>query len=134
MLLTGPTFTLIKLTLLFFYRRLFLVNHGWLWIAWWANLVYVLLWLVGATGFYLFQCWPPQWYFLQYYQRYNRPPPYPLAGQCNATTVRNVSIPLIFGLLSDVMILVLPVATICRLNMTTRHKLGLSLVFSVGLV
>jgi hypothetical protein len=62
MVFTAPTFTWIKLTLLFFYRRLFLVSQTWLKIAWWANLVYVLLWLFGATGFYLFQCWPVQWY------------------------------------------------------------------------
>lgn len=133
MLLTGPTFTFIKLALLYFYRRLFLVNQLWLKYAWWANLVYVILWLIGATGYYLFQCWPPQWYFMQYYHRYNRPPPYPISGQCNATTVTNVSIPLIFGLLSDVMILVLPVATIYRLQMTNKAKIGLSLIFSVGL-
>jgi hypothetical protein len=56
MVLTGPTFTFIKLTLLFFYRRICLVNQKWLRIAWWAILVYVILWFFGATGFYLFQC------------------------------------------------------------------------------
>ncbi|KAK2603666.1 hypothetical protein QQS21_004139 [Conoideocrella luteorostrata] len=134
MLLTGPTFSLIKLALLFFYRRLFLVNQAWLRIAWWANMVYVLLWLIGATGFYAFQCWPPIYYFMQYYHRYNRPPPYPITGQCNATTVTNVSIPLIFGLFSDIMVLILPVATIFRLHMTRKAKIGLTLVFSVGLI
>lgn len=53
MVFTPSTFTWIKLTLLFFYRRLFLVSQRWLMIAWWANLVYVFLWLFGATGFYL---------------------------------------------------------------------------------
>ena len=60
MLFQGPTFTCIKLTLLLFYRRIFLVNQRWLRIAWWANMVYVMLWFVGATGFYLLQCQPVQ--------------------------------------------------------------------------
>lgn len=134
MILTGPTFTFIKLTLLFFYRRLFLVNQAWLRIAWWVNTVYVILWLFGSTGYYLFQCWPPQWYFMRYYERYKRPPPYLISGQCNATSVTNVSIPLIFGLFSDVMILLLPITTISGLHMTRRAKIGLTLVFSVGLM
>ena len=134
MVLTGPTFTAIKLTLLFFYRRLFLVNQRWLRIAWWVNVAYVILWLIGATGFYVFQCWPVQWYFMQYYRKYNRPPPYPISGQCDATTTMHVSIPLIFGLFSDIMILLLPLATISRLHRSKRSKIGLTLVFSVGIM
>ena len=65
MVLMGPTFTCIKLTLLYFYRRIFLVNQRWLRVAWWVNIVYVGLWCVGSTGFYLFQCWPVQWYYMQ---------------------------------------------------------------------
>jgi hypothetical protein len=134
MIFTGPTFTAIKLTLLFFYRRLFLVNQKWLRVAWWANLVYVILWFFGATGFYIFQCWPVQWYFMRYYKKYNVEPPYPIVGQCNATSTTHVAIPLVFGLFSDVMILILPLATIFRLHMSKKAKIGLTLVFSVGIM
>jgi hypothetical protein len=134
MIFTGPTFASIKLTLLFFYRRLFLVNQKWLRIAWWLNLVYVILWLFGAAGFYVFQCVPVQWYYMQYYKKYNVPPPYPINGQCNATTTTHVSIPLIFGLFSDVMILLLPLTAIFRLQMSKRAKIGLYFVFSIGVM
>lgn len=134
MLMTGPTFTAIKVTLLFFYRRIFLISQRWLLIAWWINMVYVILWLFGSTGFYLFQCWPVQWYFMQYYQKYDREPPYPISGNCNATTTIHVAIPLIFGIFSDVMILTLPLATISSLRMSARAKCGLGLVFSVGIL
>jgi hypothetical protein len=134
MIFTGPTFTAIKMTLLFFYRRLFLINQTWLKIAWWANVVYVMLWLVGSTGFYLFQCWPPQFYFMQYYERYEKEPPYPITGQCDATTVTHVSIPLIFGLASDIAILLLPAFTISKLQMSRRTKVALIGVFSVGVI
>ncbi|KAI9687396.1 MAG: hypothetical protein M1820_010478 [Bogoriella megaspora] len=134
MVFTGPTFTFIKLTLLYFYRRLFLVNQKWLKRAWWANLVYVILWLFGATGFYVFQCWPVQWYFLRYYEKYSATPPYPIEGQCNATTTTHVAVPLIFGLASDIAILLLPLVTISQLHMERKAKLGLAGVFSIGLL
>jgi hypothetical protein len=134
MVLTGPTFTSIKLTLLYFYKRIFLVNQKWLYIAWWANIVYVILWFIGATGFYLFQCQPVQWYFMQYYARYHVEPPYPIDGQCNATSTIHVAIPLIFGLASDVAILILPLTAISKLNLSRKSKLGLAIVFSIGLM
>jgi hypothetical protein len=134
MVFTPSTFTWIKLTLLFFYRRIFLVNQKWLRIAWWTNIVYVVLWLIGSTGFYLFQCWPVQWYFMRYYFKYNREPPYPITGQCRATNTTNVSRPLIFGLVSDVAILLLPIFSISRLQMSLNKKIGLSGVFSIGVI
>lgn len=134
MVLSSPTLTAIKLSLLFFYRRLFLVNQKWLRIAWWVNLVYVMLWVFGATGFYLFQCWPVQWYWLQYYRRYHLQPPGGVKGQCNATTVQHVAMPLIFGLISDVGILLLPITAILKLQMSTSKKLGTAGIFSVGLL
>ncbi|KAF2233500.1 hypothetical protein EV356DRAFT_503586 [Viridothelium virens] len=134
MVLTGPTFTFIKLTLLYFYRRLFLVNQKWLKVAWWGNVIYVLLWFFGASGFYIFQCWPVQWYYMRYYSRYHVPPPYSIEGQCNATTVIHVAIPLIFGIVSDVAILLLPLVTISQLRMARKTKFGLVGVFSIGVI
>lgn len=132
MVLQGPTFTFIKLSLLFFYRRVFLVHQKWLRIAWWANLVYILLWAFGATGFYLFQCWPVQWYWLRYYKKYQTNPPYNRTGQCNATTVQHVALPLVFGLISDVALLCLPITAILKLRVSNKKKLGLAAIFGVG--
>lgn len=134
MVMASPTFTLIKLSLLFFYRRLFLVNQKWLRIAWWANLVYIMLWSVGATGFYIFQCWPVQWYWMQYYPRYNVAAPDGMKGQCNATSVEHVALPLIFGLASDVALLLLPITAILKLQISLPKKIGLTGIFSVGLL
>ena len=130
MVFVGPTFTFIKLSLLFFYRRLFLVNQKWLRVAWWANMVYVILWFFGASGFYIFQCWPVQWYWKRYYQRYHVGPPQ--NGQCRATTVQHVALPLILSLISDVALLLLPLTAILKLQITFKKKLGLVAVFSVG--
>lgn len=133
MVMQGPTFTCIKLSLLFLYRRLFLVHQKWLRIAWWTNLFYILLWAFGATGFYLFQCWPVGRYWNRYYQRYQTDPPYTGgSGQCNATTVQHVAMPLIFGLVSDVALLCLPITAIMKLQITTQKKVGLAAIFGVG--
>ncbi|KAL8993866.1 MAG: hypothetical protein Q9188_007215 [Gyalolechia gomerana] len=130
MAMQGPTFTAIKLSLLFLYRRLFLVHQKWLRIAWWANLIYVLLWAIGATGFYVFQCWPVGWYWNRYYERFQTDPPYTgRSGQCHATTVQHVAMALIFGLVSDVALLCLPIIAILKLRITTRKKAGLAAIF-----
>lgn len=132
--MASPTFLCIKLSLLFFYRRLFLVSQKWLRIAWWANLIYIVLWAFGATGFYIFQCWPVEWYWVQYYPRYHAKPPGAMRGQCNATTVEHVALPLIFGLISDVALLLLPITAIVKLQVSNAKKIGLGGIFSVGLM
>jgi hypothetical protein len=76
----------------------------------------------------------PLRYFMRYYSRYHRPAPYPITGQCNATNVTNVSRPLIFGLISDFAILLLPIFTIARLQMSLNKKIGLAGVFSIGVI
>ena len=132
MVFSSPTLTFIKLSLLFFYRRLFLVNQRWLRLAWWVNLIYIMLWVFGATGFYIFQCWPVRWYWIRYYARYHVETPGGTKGQCNATTVQHVALPPIFGLISDVGILLLPITAISKLQISRSKKLGLACIFSVG--
>ncbi|KAI1338622.1 hypothetical protein F5Y15DRAFT_416844 [Xylariaceae sp. FL0016] len=135
MVLMSSFFVSIKLALLFFYRRLFLVSASRLRIFWWANLVYVVLWFIGSTSFYLFQCQPVQWYFMQYYERFSdKPVPGGMAGQCDATTVVHVSLPLVFSLISDLALLVLPLLAVSKLHLNSGKKRGLMAVFGIGLV
>lgn len=135
MVLMASFFLSIKMTLLFFYKRLFLILK---WkamrIFWSLNLVYTILWWIGATGFYLFQCNPVQWYFLQYYAKSHKPVPGGLTGQCNVTTVFHVSLPVIFSLVSDVGLMVLPIWAISKLKLRRRRKYGLLAVFGVGAI
>ncbi|OTA53462.1 hypothetical protein K449DRAFT_339723 [Hypoxylon sp. EC38] len=134
MVLMSAFFMCIKMTLLFFYKRLFLVANPKLRIFWWANFVYNVLWFIGGTSFYLFQCKPVQWYFLQYYARYHRPVPGGMTGQCDATSVLHVSLPVIFSLISDVSLLLLPIMAIYQLRLDKNKKRGLMAVFGIGLV
>ncbi|KAK2597668.1 hypothetical protein N8I77_012439 [Diaporthe amygdali] len=90
-------------------------------VFWWVNLVYVILWWIGATGFYLFQCSPVQWYFIQYYARFGKPVPGGVKGQCKATKVLNVALPVVFSLVSD--------EGLCK-----KRKYGLLAVFGLGAI
>ncbi|KAI0845762.1 hypothetical protein F5Y00DRAFT_255076 [Daldinia vernicosa] len=134
MVLMGSFFTSIKMTLLFFYRRLFLVSNKKLRIFWWVNFVYVVLWFFGATSFYLFQCKPVRWYFLQYYERFHKPVPGNIKGNCDATSVLHVALPPIFSLVSDIGLLILPISAISQLRLDKNKKRGLMVVFGIGLI
>ncbi|KAM0815891.1 putative Integral membrane protein [Seiridium cardinale] len=134
MVLMSSFFVCIKMTLLLFYKRLFILSSTGMRFFWWANLVYILLWFFGGTGFYLFQCKPVQWYFLQYFARAGKPVPGNMTGQCEATTVLHVSMPMIFSLISDVSLLALPVWAIWKLRLEKRKRMGLIAVFGIGLV
>lgn len=55
-------------------------------------------------------------------------------GQCNATNVLHVSLPLIFSLISDIGLLLLPLSAISQLKLNKSTKRGLMAVFGIGLV
>lgn len=134
MVLFSPTYTAIKVALLFFYRRVFLVHQKWLRIAWWANLIYLMFWVVGATGFYLFQCWPVNWYYMRYYAKNSVPVPGGESGQCNATSTQHVAMPVIFGLISDVAVLCLPIVAVLKLQIDKKKKVAIAGIFSIGIL
>jgi len=139
MVMMASFFLSIKMTLLFFYRRLFLMANPnpRLRIFWWGNLIFIVLWFFGATGFYLFQCQPVQWYFMRYYLRFphdDKNNPSNLRGQCDATIVLNVSLPIIFSLISDILLLLLPLWAVSKLRVNKTKKRGLLTVFGVGAI
>jgi hypothetical protein len=139
MVMMASFFLSIKMTLLFFYRRLFLMANPnpRLRLFWWGNLVFIILWFFGATGFYLFQCQPVQWYFMRYYLRFphdDENNPSNLHGQCDATIVLNVSLPIIFSLISDILLLLLPLWAVSKLRVNKTKKRGLLTVFGVGAI
>ncbi|KAJ8133462.1 hypothetical protein O1611_g170 [Lasiodiplodia mahajangana] len=117
------------------FRRLFLVSNPKLRIFWWANFVFIILWFIGATGFYLFQCQPVQYYFMRYYVRFPHPEKNDLShlkGQCDVTAVLNVSLPVIFSFISDIALMILPIWAVSTLKMNKTKKRGLLAVFGVG--
>lgn len=75
-----------------------------------------------------------EWYFLQYYARYQKPVPGDKEGQCDATSVLHVALPVIFSLISDAGLLALPIWAISKLRLDKTKKRGLMAVFGIGLV
>ncbi|KAL9066104.1 MAG: hypothetical protein Q9161_007762 [Pseudevernia consocians] len=130
--LTGPCFAAVKISLLWFYRRTFLVHQKWLGIAWWINLAYIVLWAIASSLFYVLQCLPPSYYWERMYLLLRIQPPSPIKGQCNSATPVLVALPLVFSLISDLGVLLLPIVTLAQLHMRTSRKMGLIVVFSLG--
>ena len=70
---------------------------------------------------------------MQYYAKYKVPITQGVKhGQCKAQSVVHVALPLIFGLASDVAILLLPIAALTSLQMGRKKKTAMALLFSVG--
>ncbi|RAQ53318.1 hypothetical protein AFGD_002032 [Aspergillus flavus] len=123
----GPSMLATKVALLLYYRRLFIVAQIWLRSFWWTNMVYVVLWGIGSTITYVLSCVPPSFYWERFDSQST------MHGTCHNTTIAD-GLPLILDLVSDVAILILPIATIATLQMPLARKSGLMVVFSVGFI
>ncbi|PYH68089.1 uncharacterized protein BO88DRAFT_426732 [Aspergillus vadensis CBS 113365] len=121
----GPSMLATKVALLLYYRRLFIVQQIWLRIFWWTNMVYTVLWGIGSTITYMLSCVPVSYYWERFDLQST------VHGSCHNSTTAD-GLPLILDLVSDVMILVLPIATIATLQMPLARKTGLMIMFSVG--
>ncbi|THC92137.1 hypothetical protein EYZ11_008382 [Aspergillus tanneri] len=121
----GPSMLGTKVALLLYYRRLFIVQQLGMRIFWWANLAYVILWAIGSTLSYILSCVPASYYW----ERFN--PDSTMKGTCHNSTTAD-AVPLILDLVSDIAIMILPIATIATLQMPLARKAGLMIVFSLN--
>jgi hypothetical protein len=127
--INGPCFLAIKLSLLYFYRRLFFTNSRWFQIAWWANYIYAVLWAIGSTLFFILQCSPIDYYWNRVFTAAKVAD---FTGSC-VSGQANIGVPLITSTISDFTILFLPVSSLWSLQISTRKKIGLMFLFSLGL-
>ena len=130
--LNGSCFLAIKLSILYTYRRLFLVNQKWLKIAWWTNVVYAVLWAIGSTLFYILQCAPVNYYWQRMYIVAQIKNSSSLNGHCESNLAK-IAASLITSTISDFSILLLPVSVLWNLQISTKKKVRLVLLFSLGL-
>ncbi|KAL2146434.1 hypothetical protein VTI28DRAFT_3903 [Corynascus sepedonium] len=110
----------IKLSVLFFYLRVF-VNRG-LRMVVKATLVFVMLWNIGNILQVFLICRP----FAKTYSL-------TVEGECGDQVASFIAIGA-FNLISDLIILTLPLPTVWSLKMSTPAKLGLTGVFLIGLI
>ena len=96
--------------------------------------MYNMLWFIGSTAFFLFQCSPVEFYWTRYYVRFHLHAPYPIEGECRVTSTASVAVPLIFGLVADVALIFFPMVSLSRLHMSMQRKLALLILFSFGIL
>jgi hypothetical protein len=119
-LIFSTTISTIKISVLMFYLRVF-VNRS-LRIATKAALIFVMLWSVGNILQVFLICRP----FVKTYSL-------TAEGVCGDQIASFIAIGA-FNVITDVIILTLPLPTVWSLKMSTPAKLGLTGVFLVGLM
>ena len=126
----ATTMMFIKLSILFYYRRLFLVQQKWLKIALWVNIVYAFCLGIGASFEFIFQCSPVPYFWERFSLMYGISPGY--EGTCLPQNI-HLATPAIMSTISDGAILVLPLAVLWKLQIRRAQKLSLMLVFALGI-
>lgn len=122
--------TFIKLSLLFYYRQLFLIHQRVLKYTIWALLFYVVAWGIGTTFTMIFKCTPISYNWTAGAAFYGLSPG--KKGKCQPE-LAHLAAPTILNTVSDVALIVLPAVVLMQLQMSTQRKLGLIALFSVGL-
>ena len=115
-----------KMSILTQYLRIFVpTRHGNAYMFWYTTALIILNVLFCIIEFFLIimNCSPQA-------RLWNRK----LSGTCIGPGKSSSVFTAGFNIISDVMILVLPLTRVWRLQMSTRRKLGLSLIFSTGLM
>lgn len=139
------------------YKRIFPVHRRWFWWSWWANLVYAVAWAIGTVGlmnhligvdienltfhmliylqtpYLIFMCDPPQYFWEQMrVKTSDQQISGAMKGKCAPGVDWKAGLPFVFSLISDIGILIMPIAALSGLKLPIRKKLGLFLIFSFG--
>lgn len=128
--LNGVNFLTIKLSILLLYKDLFWSSRNFR-IAWWINLGYAILWTIGSTLFYILQCTPVSYYWTRVSAALG------VADAPTGTCVSSLSIlglPILLNIASDVCVLILPLPILWKLHTTTKKRIRLVALFTVGLI
>ena len=115
--------TLAKISILLFYNRLFGVNKTFRWITH-SVIGFITSYFIGCALAVIFQCIPPA-------ATWNMP--LRETSQCASILTINIAIGGL-NIFSDVLILLLPVPTLCMLHLSLSQKFGLVVVMTVGIL
>ena len=116
----APSMAFVKISIVIFIRRLFGSIRAYVIIS--NCLVgFIATWALAALLTNIFQCTPVQYY-------YNKD----LDGHCMSGQVQFFQAMGSIALVEDVIILCLPIPVFWRLQINSRQKIGLTLVFSLG--
>ena len=127
--LWAPGVTLIKLSILALYHRLFFVPQRWFRIALWINAIYSIALGIATTIVFILQCSPVDYYWTRYASYYGYTLP---SGKCLPNTREYLGLPQVLSTLSDLAILCLPIPIIWNLIISTPRKFAVSIAFLLG--
>ena len=117
----APTILCTKLAILFLYRRVFLPHRGTLFD--WALRVFMailVLFYIATAIVEIWECTPRE-------KIWNKSSP----GTCvDVSSLLNTSG--LFNTITDLMVLLVPIKSVWNLRMTTKRKIGVAAVFTVG--
>ncbi|KAJ5479578.1 hypothetical protein N7530_005087 [Penicillium desertorum] len=118
----APSMACVKISIVVFIKRLFSSIRAYVIIS---NCLagFIAAWALAALMTNIFQCTPVQYY-------YNKD----LKGHCMSGQVQFFQVMGSIALVEDVIIFCLPIPVFWRLQVNRRQKLGLTLVFSLGLL
>lgn len=118
----APSMACVKISIVIFIKRLFSSIRAYVIVS---NCLagFIAAWALAALLTNIFQCTPVQYY-------YNKD----LNGHCMSGQVQFFQVMGSIALVEDVIIFCLPIPVFWRLQVNRRQKLGLTLVFSLGLL
>ena len=104
----------IKMSLLFLYRRVFTMNHTWFRVCWWGIFIF------------LFPIWTT-WAFAQLGVQSSDP-------YSDKKALNDISTPILgfCNALTDILLLILPIRSTLRLNLPLKQKIALMAIFVLG--
>ncbi len=115
----------IKLSLLFLYRAVLTFNNPRFKAAWYAIGAYVLAFTVTTIFGTLFQCTPMHYGWDRIYGR--------MKGHC-VDLKAEVSSTAVLNAVGDVLLLILPIPTLWNLQLPLKQRIGLCMIFLLGIL
>lgn len=116
----APSMAFVKISIVVFIKRLFGSIRAYVVVC--NCLVgFIATWAIAALLTNIFQCTPVQYYYDK-----------DLKGHCMSGQVQFFQVMGSIALIEDVIILCLPIPVFWKLQINSRQKIGLTLVFSLG--
>ncbi|PSN67737.1 hypothetical protein BS50DRAFT_522471 [Corynespora cassiicola Philippines] len=134
-ILQAPGIMCIKLALLAFYARVFgLLHHDRFFTrGLYACFVICVLLGIGTTIEFIVQCIPAQVFWNRIYLMFpGGHTDGPTSGYC-MDQVSHVTVPVVLDLVTEIMIMILPAKILWNLQLPTRKKVGLAILFGLGI-
>ncbi|KAI9929526.1 hypothetical protein MW887_000999 [Aspergillus wentii] len=116
----APSMAFIKISIILFLKRLLGTLRPYTIISY-CLIVFITLWAIAALLVNIFQCKPVQYY-------YNKD----IAGHCMPGQRQFFQAMGSIALVEDVIVLCLPIPVVWKLQITSRQKIAITIVFSLG--